>query len=463
MPNFNAMLVMKTVCCFLFVVFSLTVAGQKVSEKIGQAYQRFVADSQLRSAISSLYVINAKTGAVVFDKNGKVGLATASTMKVITAASAYQMLGKDFRYETQFNLAKQNDQGVLIIKPSGDPSFGSWRWTYNNRFNVIYRITKAVQDHKLAISKAIIFKLYEDESIPGGWIWEDIGNYYGAGAQDLNWNENQYDLILKSGNEIGSRVEIVNTNPKLYSFQLESFAVAAAKGTGDNAYIYYPSGRQTAVVRGTIPVNEEKFLISGSLPHAGIQLMGKLRDTLADLHLFNSSVELPDTGIRKIIYTHSEYSPKLDSLIYWFLKKSINLYGEAFVKTIALKTTTKPTTDSGIDTIVSFWKQKGIDPVELRMVDGSGLSPLNRVTTHAQVQVLQYAKTQSWFKGYFDAFPEYNGMKIKSGTINGVKGFCGYHKAKDGNEYIFSFLVNNYNGGASEIVKKMYKVLDELK
>jgi serine-type D-Ala-D-Ala carboxypeptidase/endopeptidase (penicillin-binding protein 4) len=463
MPNFNAMLVMKTVCCFLFVVFSLTVAGQKVSEKIGQAYQRFVADSQLRSAISSLYVINAKTGAVVFDKNGKVGLATASTMKVITAASAYQMLGKDFRYETQFNLAKQNDQGVLIIKPSGDPSFGSWRWTYNNRFNVIYRITKAVQDHKLAISKAIIFKLYEDESIPGGWIWEDIGNYYGAGAQDLNWNENQYDLILKSGNEIGSRVEIVNTNPKLYSFQLESFAVAAAKGTGDNAYIYYPSGRQTAVVRGTIPVNEEKFLISGSLPHAGIQLMGKLRDTLADLHLFNSSVELPDTGIRKIIYTHSEYSPKLDSLIYWFLKKSINLYGEAFVKTIALKTTTKPTTDSGIDTIVSFWKQKGIDPVELRMVDGSGLSPLNRVTTHAQVQVLQYAKTQSWFKGYFDAFPEYNGMKIKSGTINGVKGFCGYHKAKDGNEYIFSFLVNNYNGSASEIVKKMYKVLDELK
>jgi serine-type D-Ala-D-Ala carboxypeptidase/endopeptidase (penicillin-binding protein 4) len=463
MPNFSAMLVMKTVCCFLFVVFSLTVAGQKVSEKIGQAYQRFVADSQLRSAISSLYVINAKTGAVVFDKNGKVGLATASTMKVITAASAYQMLGKDFRYETQFNLAKQNDLGVLIIKPAGDPSFGSWRWTYNNRFNVIYRITKAIQDHKLAISKAIIFKLYEDESIPGGWIWEDIGNYYGAGAQDLNWNENQYDLILKSGNEIGSRVEIVNTNPKLYSFQLESFAVAAAKGTGDNAYIYYPSGRQTAVVRGTIPVNEEKFLISGSLPHAGIQLMGKLRDTLADLHLFNSSVELPDTGIRKIIYTHSEYSPKLDSLIYWFLKKSINLYGEAFVKTIALKTTTKPTTDSGIDTIVSFWKQKGIDPVELRMVDGSGLSPLNRVTTHAQVQVLQYAKTQSWFKGYFDAFPEYNGMKIKSGTINGVKGFCGYHKAKDGNEYIFSFLVNNYNGSASEIVKKMYKVLDELK
>ena len=51
----------------------------------------------------------------------------------------------------------------------------------------------------------------------------------------------------------------------------------------------------------------------------------------------------------------------------------------------------------------------------------------------------------------------------KSGTIRDVKGFCGYHKAKDGKEYIFSFLVNNYNGRTSAVVSKMYKVLDELK
>ena len=54
-------------------------------------------------------------------------------------------------------------------------------------------------------------------------------------------------------------------------------------------------------------------------------------------------------------------------------------------------------------------------------------------------------------------------MKIKSGTIRGVKGFCGYHKAKNGKEYIFSFLVNNYNGSPSTLVSKMYKVLDVLK
>ena len=54
-------------------------------------------------------------------------------------------------------------------------------------------------------------------------------------------------------------------------------------------------------------------------------------------------------------------------------------------------------------------------------------------------------------------------MTMKSGTIKDVKGFCGYHKAKDGKEYIFSFLVNNYNGLPSGLVNKMYKVLDVLK
>jgi D-alanyl-D-alanine carboxypeptidase/D-alanyl-D-alanine-endopeptidase (penicillin-binding protein 4) len=100
---------------------------------------------------------------------------------------------------------------------------------------------------------------------------------------------------------------------------------------------------------------------------------------------------------------------------------------------------------------------------ELNMHDGSGLSPLNRVTTHAQVEILKYARTKPWYNSFYDALPEFNGMKMKSGTISGVKGFCGYQKSKDGREYIFSFIVNNYNGRASTLVNKMYKVLDNLK
>jgi D-alanyl-D-alanine carboxypeptidase/D-alanyl-D-alanine-endopeptidase (penicillin-binding protein 4) len=54
-------------------------------------------------------------------------------------------------------------------------------------------------------------------------------------------------------------------------------------------------------------------------------------------------------------------------------------------------------------------------------------------------------------------------MKLKSGTIGGAKGFCGYHASKSGKQYIVSFIVNNYNGSASALVQKMYKVLNVLK
>lgn len=105
----------------------------------------------------------------------------------------------------------------------------------------------------------------------------------------------------------------------------------------------------------------------------------------------------------------------------------------------------------------------GISKTELNLHDGSGLSPLNRTTTHAQVAILQYAAKQPWFNSYYHGFPEFNNMKMKSGTISGVKGFCGYHTSASGKEYIFSFLVNNYNGSSSSLVKKMYLVLDQLK
>jgi D-alanyl-D-alanine carboxypeptidase/D-alanyl-D-alanine-endopeptidase (penicillin-binding protein 4) len=99
----------------------------------------------------------------------------------------------------------------------------------------------------------------------------------------------------------------------------------------------------------------------------------------------------------------------------------------------------------------------------LNIYDGSGLSPLNRVTTHVQVEILKYARQRPWYSSFFNAIPEYNSMKMKSGSISDVKGFCGYHTSADGTQYIFSFLVNNYSGSSSALVNKMFKVLDLLK
>src|SRR6186997_1363317 len=97
------------VCCF----------AQTVSQKLQKAYQQFENDSQLKHAISSLYVIDAKTGDVVFDKNSQIGLADASSQKIITAATAFELLGKDYRYKTEFGILQNKNKLSLYIKPSG--------------------------------------------------------------------------------------------------------------------------------------------------------------------------------------------------------------------------------------------------------------------------------------------------------------------------------------------------------
>ena len=156
-------------------------------------------------------------------------------------------------------------------------------------------------------------------------------------------------------------------------------------------------------------------------------------------------------------------SPPVDSINYWFLRKSINLYGEALIKTIAYEKTGLGTTAKGIELVRNFWSELGIDKGAINMIDGSGLSPQNRVTAHAEVSVLQYARARSWFYAFNDALPEYNGMKMKSGSIGGARAFAGYHTAKDGRQYTFSIIVNNYEGSSGEVVKKMYGVLNNLK
>jgi D-alanyl-D-alanine carboxypeptidase/D-alanyl-D-alanine-endopeptidase (penicillin-binding protein 4) len=172
---------------------------------------------------------------------------------------------------------------------------------------------------------------------------------------------------------------------------------------------------------------------------------------------------IPKTELQPLQPIYYHYSPGLDSLIDWFLKKSVNLYGEAFVRAIARQKGGDGSLEEGIDRIRKFWKDRGIEPGALRMLDGSGLSPQNRVTAGTLVQVLQYARRQWWFSQFLNSFPQYNNMTLKSGTIGGVKSFCGYHTTPEGKNLILALLVNNYEGNASTIVNKMFALFDELK
>jgi len=454
------------------LVFGLTACyastfAQKVEQRLSSVMKNFTADAQMKHAIVGLYVVNTTNNTVVFDYNGDVGLAPASTQKIITAATALELLGTNYQYKTKLGytgrLKGDSLNGDIIIDPSGDPSFGSSRYQTTN-LDMLQRWTEKFAATGIKVVKGDIVindTAWGTQTLPGGWIWDDMGNYYGAGSGAFNWLENKYQLQLKPGKKLGDKAEIIGADPGLYHVELESELTTGPRGSGDNAYIYLSPYGTKGYVRGTIPLGEDPFTIQGSFPDAAFQFKEFWKEKL-----YTKQIEclqfLSDTKRAKsdTVWLDTIYSPNMDSLVYWFMQKSINLYGEAMLKTIAGQQTGMATTEKGVDVIRKFWQERGINKAALRILDGSGLSPQNRVTAKSLVQVLAYAKQQPWFDAYFASFPVYNGMKLKSGTISGAKAFAGYHTAKDGTSYAVAIIVNNADG---IVTNKMFNVLDVLK
>jgi D-alanyl-D-alanine carboxypeptidase/D-alanyl-D-alanine-endopeptidase (penicillin-binding protein 4) len=480
-----------------FVCLMTNIMGQPAQSRLSAAFAKLEKDSQLTHGIAAFYVADAETGATVFDRNGNLGLAPASAQKVVTAAAALDMLGKGFRYRTVFGYADTVVSGVLhgtlVVKGSGDPTLGSDRYPQTRPTELGKALRKSLAELGIRAAEGGITGILPDQeslTIPRGWIWEDIANYYGAGHGSLNWQENQFDLWLRPGGRVGEGVQILGNRGQgignreqraLYKsdtipsprFRGDTYALfpmplineltTGSKNSGDNAYLFFNPGTGGYTLRGTIPCCVDSFRIAGAVNYPdqwALEEIARLGGIAGPARLRRTHGQ-GDAFPYKPLYVHS--SPGLDSIVYWFLRKSINLYGEALVHTISKQKTGTASYEVGLQQLRRFWKEKGIDSAALNIVDGSGLSPQNRVTARALTQVMLYARKRAWYPAFYEALPIYNGMNMKSGTIGGVKSYTGYVKGKNGREYAFAIIVNNYAGSASAINKKMYAVLDALK
>ncbi|WP_316811176.1 D-alanyl-D-alanine carboxypeptidase/D-alanyl-D-alanine-endopeptidase [Pedobacter heparinus] len=461
----------------LFVLLQgFTSFPQTPVQKLERAFNILQADPQARYALTSLLVLDANTGKTIFARNENIGMATASTLKTITAATAFSLLGKDFQYQTTLAYSGSIGpdgtlKGNLLIIGSGDPTLGSPR--YQNKENTVLTAWAAAikQAGIKKIEGAVIGddRVFGTQTTPEGWTWQDIGNYYGAGTSGLAWRENQFDVHLKPGSGLNEEVRLLRTQPEMPYLKIVNELKTGAPGTGDNAYAFLPPYGSVAYLRGSWGMGIGKSGISVALPDPAFDVAWRLQDTLKRLGIMTTE---PATSSRLMALDNrpvpsfnqkisSITSPVLSEMVYWFLKKSINLYGETFLKTIALNAGKPATTAQGKQVEINFWTAKGIDKNALNIIDGSGLSPANRVTASAMGNVLFQAQKEPWFNDFYKAFPDYNGMKIKSGTINDVSAFAGYHTDKAGNKYIVVININNYSG--SGINRKLFTVLDALK
>jgi len=440
--------------------------AQNITQKLENATKDLMNSSAAVSSNLSFYVSD-ENGNLVYEFQGNKGLSTASTQKIFTAAAALETLGKDFTYKTTSgysgNISDGNLNGNLFISSTGDPTLGSWRYDGYKPENFKKKLIEAVKSSGISkISGDLIIddSYFDHQTIPGGWPWDDLGNYYGAGVWGVNWRENQFDINING------------TDFKSFSYPLEGVKWLndlKAAGSSDQSLIFTAPHSDVALINGTLP-SGKTMTVSGSTPNPplqlGIEVQKWLKESGIELSgevITNSQLEIEgkkplDFPKNNTILTYE--SPTLDKIIYWFLRKSVNLYGENLIKTLGKEKKGNPSFKSGIAYLKEFWKSKGINGNMINFADGSGLSPQNYVSAKAEVQALLYAKKQSWFETYYDGFPtQENGMKMKSGTMRDTKSYAGYHASKDGKKYVYSIIINNYQGSGSTELQKILTIL----
>ncbi|MDA3613255.1 D-alanyl-D-alanine carboxypeptidase/D-alanyl-D-alanine endopeptidase [Polluticaenibacter yanchengensis] len=458
---------------FLLLLINVNVFAQTLEGKLATAWNTFVKSGNMDFALAGTYIMNAKTGARIFERNANIGLVPASTMKVFTSFAGYTVLGKDFRYpfEVKVNGKVVNDtlHGHLVIVPSGDPSLGSNRFQQSDAKNILTGIKAALDSAVIkVISGNIIIdsKNFDVNPVPEGWIWGDMGNAYGAGHWPLNWEENVFSFYTDNGKP-GTDIILKEQATAVPVIENTKSGVA---GTGDKSIVYGSPFSEEYLHQGLVEPDKKSFRNNASIPNADSYAMVQIVNYLAENgivvlgeHINSLERYKQQTDIGNAVTVYNYQSPVFDSLNYWFMRKSINLYGEAFLKSVALKNTGFAATKNGTGVVDSILKANHVPPYAVRMLDGSGLSPSNRVAPVALAQILYKAKSAPWFRDFYNGFPVYNGMNIKSGTMTAVKCFAGYYTAKNGNEYIVVLMVNNYNGTHANMVNKMYEFLNAVK
>ncbi len=398
------------------------------------------------SSMAGSYVIDSSTGNVLHEKNSAVSFVPASCMKIVTTAAALEILGADYRFETHLEYDGVIDahhilHGNVYIRGGGDPCLGS------------DRIEGALSwDQQIGLWADAICKLgiksIEGKVIPDAtkweaalavpsWSWEDLGNYYGAGACALSFHENAYVLFFKPSHEVGGPATIIRTDPPLPRLIFQNEVTTGPKGSGDQACIYGSETSWTQCIRGSVPAGASEFTIRGAIPNPALFVADNLK---AALEARNISVQSLSKAPTKRLLLHTTYSPTVAEIVHWTNQKSINLYAEHLLKKMGEVRGQEGSTTAGIKAVTEFWTEQKIDLDGFYMADGSGLSRKNLITATTLVQILVKMKTSPHFPIFLASLPKNKGIvRAKSGSMSQIKSYAGY-----ADNLVFAILANQF-------------------
>lgn len=442
----------------------------------------------MQYGVLSVCVKNVNDGKIIAALNQQQSLPSASTLKLVTTATALSVLGGDFRYQTFLEYDGQIDndtlRGNLYLRGTGDPSLGSDRFKgYPDDEALLRRWKEVVRKAGIRYVQGQVVadaSYFDDQPLADSWIWGDVGNYYGAGVQGLNFTENQYRVYFKPGQNLGDPTEVLYSTPALPYLTFTNRVTTGESGSGDQVIIYSSPTSNGARLTGTVPRGVSSFSVRGALPDAAFYAAYALQQSLirdsigvaGEPLVLNETPSQPLTRVTLDTYT-SPYLRDICQQTNWW---SINLYADALLKTTSKKLTERSDFESATEAVANYWKGRGVDTGGFFIKDGSGLSPSGSLTTHNLTDILNAVAKDKNFNDFYRSIAVMGqtgtvrnlgkgsraagNLRAKSGSIEGSRAYAGYVTTRSGERLSFSIIAHKYQPDNSraigqELVKLM--------
>ena len=425
-------------------------------------------------------------------------LVPASNVKVITAGTALHALGSDYRFRTDLaysgRIRDSVLRGNLYIIGGGDPTTAS-------KYDCAVPMEELFAQWKQLLDNAGIRKI-EGTVIGDGrgwggrapgkdWCAEDMGFYYGAMPGALNFYENAQDFTVAPADTVGHPITVTPFFPDAPWMVFNHAAVTGAQGSGDQLLYDATAAGPFGRMYGTFAVDRKSkieecinqfpeytcayyfhnYLVEHGTPvgdaFAEISPYGRIR---RDMLLYDDGESA--AARHELTRLGGTQSPPLIQIAAEMLRRSDNFYAEAILKALGQDAYGRATMDSCLMAerrVLGSLGLKTDGVVQLR--DGSGLSRTNYVSPAFFVQFLRTMARQGEYRDFRLALPQpgqgtlaprmakadpslKKRVWMKSGSMNGVRCFCGYVTPADGrteNTIVFSVMINNATASSAAL------------
>ncbi len=461
----------QLVACSSYSFGSLFFLQREEKQVLGQyalaaEIDAILSDPIFVSSTTGIKIIRLRDEVVLYERNNQRLFHPASTMKLLTAGTALEVLGSEFRYTTDLAILPGtiNDgivTGDIYLKGSGDPSL---------QLSDLETLVQKLKERGISRVKGNIVcdaSFFDTISHGKGWMLDDRDSKFSVPLSALSVNNNSVEFTVAPSVQAGDPALIsIFPETSFVSFSdytrtlnsdssaKQSLSVSRKASSYDNFFeirgTLYKGSKKKIIYRSVF----DPALFTGNLFYElclsmGIEIKGKVLKGRAPLKV-------------ETIVSHD--SAQLSVLLEELNKESNNLYAENILKTIGVYAFGQPgTSNNGLKQIRQYLSRMGISDQNYNLSDGSGVSRYGLVTPDVLssfllimyqdltfrydfISSLSVAGVDGTLKKRMRNFSTLGKVHAKSGSLQGVSTLAGYTRTNDGDVLGFVFFMEHLAG-----------------